>query len=150
MKTKIAILLFSLLAFACTDRDGSFVTEVCVKNNSLYDIEIICAPHLIAESIFPERLTVANGETFIHRFSEEGGFNGLPTFNGVVIVFDGVVYTYHKAYNDAYHNFCVENSYEVKQVDKRHKRYTFTFTDEDYEYALANPAPDDVIKEIEL
>lgn len=151
MRIKLFTLLSLLLLVAsCTsnhDVDYSGCTEIKVINDSSFEIAIFYLMPI--EEGFPERVSIASNAIFEQAECALGVTPSLPYFHRMLICFGDDVYTLHQLSDgDAYHNFCVENSYEVKQTDKRHRRYTFTFTDEDYEYALANPAPDDVIEEV--
>lgn len=150
MKIRVLLLLTVLSILLCGCKvDYCYLTEICVINNSSYDIEIVSSPHMVVEEQFPKAFFIASNEKKSHRSSTDAGYTGVPYFVRMLIRFGDDVYTLHQLSDgDAYHNFCEESFYEVKQTDKRHRRYTFTFTDEDYEYALANPAPDDVIEEV--
>lgn len=140
--------MFALSIFYGCVVDYTSTTELRICNNSTHDVSVFCLMPRVAD--VPIGFTIESGSEYKWERSVMDDVAEFPHLFRVLVSFDNQKFVLHQLSDgDAYHNFCEESFYEVKQTDKRHRRYTFTFTDEDYEYALANPAPDDVIKEIE-
>ena len=139
MKTKplfISTILMGLLAVLCgcgTEGKGAYVhlTTVLIKNNSMYDIEIVVEkPSTV---LMTGTFTVKNGTTFKIEKASEGGYYVTNPLEAQIKFDDGTAITHREM--DAYHNFCSHIAFEKNASGKRSVEYTFEFTDEDYEYA---------------
>ena len=127
-----------LLAMLCgcgTEGKGAYVhlTTVLIKNNSMYDIEIVVKKP--SSVLMTETFTVKSGTTFKIVEDSEGGYYEPNPLDAQINFGDGTTITHHWADGDTYHNFCSATAFEKKMLGKRSVEYIFVFTDEDYEYA---------------
>ena len=127
-----------LLAVLCgcgTEGKGAYVhlTTVLIKNNSMYDIEIVVEkPSTV---LMTGTFTVKNGTTFKIEKASEGGYYVPNPLEAQIKFDDGTAITHREMDGDTYHNFCSATAFEKKMQVKRSVEYIFEFTDEDYEYA---------------
>lgn len=128
-----------LLVMLCgcgTEGKGAYVhlTTVLIKNNSMYDIEIVVVkPSTV---LMTGTFTVKSGTIFKIVEDSEGGYYKPNPLEALIKFDDGTAITHREMDSDAYHNFCSHIAFEKKVSGKRSVEYTFEFTDEDYEYAV--------------
>ena len=98
-----------LLAVLCgcgTEGKGAYVhlTTVLIKNNSMYDIEIVVEkPSTV---LMTGTFTVKNGTTFKIEKASEGGYYVPNPLEAQIKFDDGTAITHREMDGDAYHNFC--------------------------------------------
>jgi len=142
MNKIITLLLSSVCLFATSceiDVDYYYTTILTYKNNSSHIIEINANstnPH----EMMPWSCSINPGESYSHtdNSSGPGTIWYIMIMDGGVITFDNEITVDHHN-TDIAHNLCDENSYTV-EISGRHEtecEYTYTFTDEDYDRAVA-------------
>ena len=130
----VIVILFSATACMVTYEE---IEEFVFKNQSNHYIVITRGDdiELMDWKIWPETITLEPNKdiAFVVLSPEYCRAVVKATFDGNVVI------DYTKVANVQY-NIAYSNNYEFQIVDKEkfHRKYTYTFTDADYQYALEN------------
>lgn len=123
-----------------------------IVNNSSHEIEIDwdvlkTRSSISAEDLFvkvPDRTYLPSGESVTYSYgylyeSSKDERIAPPSWKwkSAVISYDKTV-VYRLSYDDCEHSLFDSASYDFEKIEKRVGRYTYTFTDADYEYAKTN------------
>ncbi len=144
---KIIIIIVGIICTACTT-DYIAYTEVEYKNNSAQDIQFLSILNLLnpdTQNIVVTEKTIAtlpSGSSFT--FSTSGmshrkGFisiNSVTSDNGIALIQFGDIVKI--SFADKYAD---ENIYELTSTKNRRRKYSYTFTDADYQFALEHGTP---------
>ena len=143
MKKLLIVAFLAIICSACTDYAVS--TDIEYKNNSSYDIQFLTMSTYINSDnnnvYFVEEpiVTLSKGSTYTFSASDMGTKKGYLSFyfaqihNAIhyIQIGDKVKVAYSGRYSD-------ENNYELLSEKERYRKYTYTFTDADYQFALEN------------
>lgn len=140
-KKFIPTLIVCLLLVSCgTDIDYGYSSTVIYENHSSHEITVSVGVNDLMVADF----TLTSGESI--EFNTSGMGDICPPLEISLLPHEAFVWFDKKAvmcnrYTDdnTPHNICRATSYETIKNEKRAQKYRYIFTDEDYEYALANP-----------
>lgn len=144
---KFILALCLLLASCATDVDYSYSTTIVFENNSSHEVSVVADNNCLMFSDF----TLSPGKTA--EFNASGMDDVCPPLEISLLPHEAFVWfgddvVVRNRYEDSKmpHNICRAASYRTIQKEKRNQKYRYTFTDEDYEYALANPVDKYLVK----
>lgn len=140
MKTKIFLLLFAWSMLCGCVVDYGYSTTIIYENQSSHEVSVSVGVY----SLMTNDFTLTSGESVEFYTSGMGDICAplemslLP--HEAFVWFDEKVVMCNRYIDDTMpHNICRAASYETIKNEKRDQKYRYTFTDEDYECALANP-----------
>lgn len=134
----ITILAVLYLCGCNTTIDYYYTTILTFENHSSHTIEIKVDAGNSREKE-PWGCTIKPNEHYLHIRTDDGP---APVYwimeDGCVVIFDDETEIDH-CHTQIEHNLCDKNSYSVKVSGKHDtkREYTYTFTDEDYDRAVA-------------
>lgn len=144
MKKIFATLLCLMLCSCMTDYVGT--SEIEYKNNSSYDIQVLTVNQSLSadkQDIIETEdvlVTIPKGETYTLRSSEHVSKDGYVSWY-TILVLNRIAYIQFgesvkidfsgSKYGD-------ETTYNLASEKQRYRKYTYTFTDADYQFALEN------------
>lgn len=116
-----------------------FYTDMVYVNNSDYDIEV---QHLNSDHFeLREKISIPkHTEVIVYKTSADTGYSLLEA-NTALVTYDHTVRITHRWNNtgEIPNSLRVLDSYAMTENSKkRYRRYTYTFTNADYEYAVAH------------
>ena len=143
MKKLLIVAFLAIICTACTDYVAW--TDIEYKNNSSYDIHFLSASILsnpdMQNIIKTEKIiaTLPSGSSCIFSTSGTSPRKGFVSIDSVtsdnaiaLIQFGDIVKIYFREKYD------MEDLYELVSKKDRYRKYTYTFTDADYQFALEN------------
>lgn len=153
MKTcKIIYLILALVGFVSCDVEGHVWVDVMYTNDTEHHIGVCLNKSTDVMEILPDQTSLIISNEVLYPYYDNG-FNQKPFYTDefrrsvltqslpriVTVVWDGeYAITYSYDTNSSERILTAEGYKLIKPVNRGCLRYSYTFTEEDYEYAKAN------------
>lgn len=142
---KLISILAGLLCVACMT-DYGLTTEVEYKNNSSHDILFLSVRQSLSADqqtiIETEEViaTLPKDETYTFHASDTGSKDGYVPFYHIAVAnrIAWIQFGDSKKIGFPDSKYGSETIYEIAVEQKRYRKYIYTFTDADYQFALEN------------